>query len=85
MLPPAHLGTGNSNLRSGIDVHSTMRLPRNRAPDRIHNAYAQRTPLKTIPHRQNGVRRLPRLTQKHAHIVPEDRRLAVHEVARKLD
>lgn len=43
-----YLGAGYSNLRSGIDVDSTVSLSGNRAAHCIGDAYSQSSPLLTI-------------------------------------
>lgn len=78
------LGGGNTNLGPGVDVHAAVRLSANGAADGVGDADDQRTPVLAVAQGHQGVGRLTRLRDEEAHIVPEDRRVAVKKVGRQL-
>jgi hypothetical protein len=61
-------------------MHTAMRLTRNTTTNSIRNANTKSPAFQAVPERQNRIRRLTRLRNKHADIVTENGRFAVEKV-----
>ena len=79
------LGRGDADLRAGVDVNAAVGLARYRAAHRVRDADDESAALLAVAQRQYGVGRLARLRDEEAHVVAEDGRVAVEEVAGQLD
>ena len=75
----------NTNLRTRVDVNTTVSFTRDCRADGVHNTDAKSTTLQAVTEGQDAVSRLTTLADEHTDIITEDRCLPVQEVRRKLD
>jgi len=80
-----HLGTGYTDFRTSVDVHTAVGFTRNRRAHSVHDTDAKCTPLKAVLQCKDSIGCLTRLGEEHADIVTEDGGLTVQKVAGKLD
>ena len=85
VLTRVRLGARNTDFRASVDMHTTVRLARQRGTDRVDDTNAKRAALKAVAQRQNRVGRLATLADEDAGVVAEDGRLAIEEVACEFD
>lgn len=79
------LRRSNTDLRSSVNVDTTVGLTRNGRADSVHDTNTKSAPLQAVAQRENRVGSLTTLTHKHTHVIPEDRRLPIEEVRRKFN
>ncbi len=79
------LGGGDTDLGSGVDMNTAVRLTRDRTAHRVRDAHNERTALLAVPQREDRVGGLARLRDEKAHVVAKDGRVSVQKVAGQLD
>jgi hypothetical protein len=81
----ANLGRRNTDLRTSIDVDTTVGVARHGGTDSVDNSHAQGTTLDAVPEGKQGIGGLTRLRNEDANVITEDGCLAVQEITGKLD
>lgn len=85
VLGGVRLGGGHTDFRSGVDVDTTVGLPRQSRTDSVDDTEAQSTTLQAVSHGEDGVGCFTRLRDKDGDIVPEDGCSAVQKVRGEFD
>ena len=80
-----NFGRGDTNFGTGVDMYTTVRLTRQAGSDGVDDTDAEGSTLQAVPERQDGVGGLSTLAHKYTNIIPENGRLPIQEVGRKLN
>ncbi|CAF3449092.1 unnamed protein product [Fusarium graminearum] len=79
------LGRGDTDLRTGVDVNTTVGEERDGGTDNVDDTNGQGTTLQAVAEGHEGVGSLTRLRDEDASVVTEDRGLSVKEIGSQLD